>query len=167
MNSITLVQKGGMKRKGGGRNEFTGMVIDLLFSNGLRVTFEFLLKTISRLLSTRAEISRLSGRPWKKDDQEREERRRVHIAGRRRRRYRQWMSRMSRMFAAPSNETRYSRRQSSDNLVVAIVATVLVENRFVNQFFTASFQKSILYILYIYIQNYRNNTINYKNVTKA
>lgn len=88
----------------------------------------------------------------------------MHIAGRRRRRYRQWMSRMSRMFAAPSNETRYSRRQSSDNLVVVIVATVLVENRFVNQFFTASFPNMFnIYIPYIYIKYIY--IINYKNIT--
>lgn len=52
---------------------------------------------------------------------------------------------------ATSNEIWYSRRQSSDNLVVVIVAAVLLENRFVRQFFTNIPFKNMRIYVYLFI----------------
>lgn len=128
-----------------------------------RVTlFERFLETISRLLSSRGEILRPSG----------------HL-GRTTRRSGTWEAsssahrRTSRCVAsrrvasmiptmvvenianvyrpATSNEIWYSRRQSSDNFVVVIVATVLLKNRFVKQFFTnIPFKNARIYV-YLFI----------------
>lgn len=53
--------------------------------------------------------------------------------------------------SATSNEIWYSRRQSSDNLVVVIVAAVLLENRFVRQFFTNIPFKNMRIYVYLFI----------------
>lgn len=125
---------------------------------------ERFLETISSLLSSRGEILRPSGHlrrtarrsgTWETSSSAHRRTLR-RVASRRiasRWRYRQWLSRISRMFAAPQRATRiwYSRRQSSDNLVVVIVAAVLLENRFVRQFFTNIPFKNMRIYVYLFI----------------